>query len=360
MRLAFTPVALLLVIVLGGCSVVGTTSLKNSRALYNETIVTTDIEQLLGIIVRMRYQEPTGMLAVSSITSNVRVQTNVGAQFGVGPNSNFTGNLVPLAAGALYEENPTISYSPVQGQTFLRQMLAPIPLDMTALVLGVMGNSPATIALLLKEINGIASDDISASLDQTAKDGGFAQVAQLLASLHRRNALVWGHLGDNPSALALFLRPRSAVDVDEISRLSELLGLGVEVNIDEVRTLRVRDAFGSRSSDIIEIRTRSAFEMLGVAAASVDVPEEHLERGRAARLPPGGPMSQLIHIHRSAKPPEHALVAIEHHGWWFWIDATDDQSKATFRILNVIATARLADTADPRSSTPVLTIPVSR
>lgn len=50
-----------------------------------------------------------GLLAVASVTANVRIQANVGAQFGVGPESNYSGNLVPLRAGALYEENPTIS-----------------------------------------------------------------------------------------------------------------------------------------------------------------------------------------------------------------------------------------------------------
>ena len=109
------PPALLSIIglMVVGCSVAGTTAIRNGRAAYNAVMVATNNEQLLTMIVRMRYQEPSSLLAVASITANVRIQATVGAQVGVGPESSFSGNLVPLSAGALYEENPTISYTPV-------------------------------------------------------------------------------------------------------------------------------------------------------------------------------------------------------------------------------------------------------
>ena len=54
------------------------------------------------------------------------------------------------------------------------------------------------------------------------------------------------------------------------------------------------------------------------------------------------------------------MVAIEHHGWWYFIDSTDGQSKETFGMLEAIATARMADAVEGRSAIPLLTIPVSR
>ncbi len=92
----------------------------------------------------------------------------------------------------------------------------------------------------------------------------------------------------------------------------------------------------------------------------MDVPADHLESGMAPPLPPRGPAAAQIHIRRSAGRPGNAMVAVEHHGWWYSIDATDGQSKETFRIVEAITTARITDTVERRSAMPVLTVPVSR
>ena len=119
---------------------------------------------------RIRYREPYGLLAVASITANVRIRTTVGAQFGVGPESNFSGNLVPLSAGVLYEENPTISYTPVEGQQYLRQMLSPLLLDLVVLLLSATGDSPGTLTFLIKEINGIRNPEFVTEPSAAADD----------------------------------------------------------------------------------------------------------------------------------------------------------------------------------------------
>ena len=125
-------------------------------------------------------------------------------------------------------------------------------------------------------------------------------------------------------------------------------------------TLRVLFGVGMNEGDVIELRTRSVFDLFQIAAAAVDVPAEHVESGMASPVPPGAPVAAQIQIQRSAGRPGNAMVAVEHHGWWYSIDATDGRSKETFVILEAIATARLADTVNRGSATPVLTVPVSR
>jgi hypothetical protein len=51
------------------------------------------------------------------------------------------------------------------------------------------------------------------------------------------------------------------------------------------------------------------------------------------------------------------MTAIEHHGVWYWIDASDTQSKLVFRVLGSLISVRLADEEHAR---PLLTLPVSR
>jgi hypothetical protein len=89
--------------------VLGPSSIKRGRAAYNDAIVATNNQQILGMIVNMRYGQPSGMLAVSSVTANLNIQSSVGSDIGWGPDSNYAGNLTPLSAGIAYEENPTIA-----------------------------------------------------------------------------------------------------------------------------------------------------------------------------------------------------------------------------------------------------------
>src|SRR5687768_16634009 len=116
----------LLALMSQGCSGVGAAALNNGRSAYNAVINETEDEQILSMIVRQRYDETFGMLAVSSVTASLRVGASIGGNVGVGPRSGYAGNLVPISLGATYEENPTISYVPMQGEKFVQRMLAPV------------------------------------------------------------------------------------------------------------------------------------------------------------------------------------------------------------------------------------------
>ena len=358
MRSALPAVLSLLLLAVAGCSVAGTSAIRNGRAAYNEAIIATNSEQILAQIVRMRYLEPSGLLAVASITANVRIQTNVGAEFGVGPESNYSGNLVPLRAGALFEENPTISYTPVEGQQYLRQMLTPLPMDLAVPLLSALGDSPAVMTFLVKEVNGTRNPLFS---DPSAPDEEhrFAEIADLFASLHRRGLLLWTEMAGDEAPFGVLMRHNGAGASQDIARLYDLLGLDPPREIGTLDTLPVVFGVGALEANVIELLPRSAFDLLRVAADSVDVPPEHLESGLASPLPHGGPNTDQIRIRRSADRPSGALVAFRHHGWWFWIDGTDGRSKATFRLLEAIMTARIGDTVT-NSKMPVLTVPVSR
>jgi hypothetical protein len=114
-RLAFVALAFA-ACTQGGCAWLGPQSIRSSRAAYNDAIIATNSEQLLSTIVSMRYGEPTSMLTVSSITASMHVGAAGGAELGFGRASNYAGNLVPLTAGGSYEDDPTISYTPLQGE----------------------------------------------------------------------------------------------------------------------------------------------------------------------------------------------------------------------------------------------------
>lgn len=72
-----------------------------------------------------------------------------------------------------------------------------------------------------------------------------------------------------------------------------------------------------------------------------------------------GAAGQIIRIHGSSTCPNAAMVAVERHGWCYSIAATDSASTLTFRLLETLLSARIADSVRP-SAMPMLTVPVSR
>ncbi|MEO1191815.1 MAG: hypothetical protein AAFY02_08670, partial [Pseudomonadota bacterium] len=151
-----------------GCNTVGPAAVQSGRTAYNEAISTTNHQQIFDVIVNFRYQEPSNLLAVSAVNANFRVSGNVGVNVGVGPDSSFAGNLVPLSAGTSYEENPTITYTPVQGIDYLHELLGPIPLDLALLTIQSSPNAGAAAIVLIKSINGVRNPAYRAKEGETA------------------------------------------------------------------------------------------------------------------------------------------------------------------------------------------------
>jgi hypothetical protein len=140
---------------LAGCQTLGPAALGAGRAAYNDVIARTSSEQTLGLLVRLRYSDPIGLLTVSSVTAGLKFSAEATGQAGFGPRANYAGNLVPFSAGVGYEDSPTISYTPVDGQAFLREWLAPVTLETLALVMQAAMRQDALIVLLVERMNGL-------------------------------------------------------------------------------------------------------------------------------------------------------------------------------------------------------------
>lgn len=354
-----TPFVLLLVpaLVLSGCDTIGPSAIKSGRAAYNEAITATNNQQIFSLIVRTRYREASGLLSVASVNANFKVTGQIGAQAGIGPDANFAGNLVPLSAGAAYEESPTISYTPVQGQNYLHEVFGPLPLDLAMLVIQASQNPGWTMTMLVKSINGVRNPAFLSDVE-TEANPRFAEISDLLAVLHRAERLSWAAKADGSFVLVV-PGDDSAYRGDTL-RLLELLGLAAIPRDAHAIEIPVMLGIGRTVENEIYVETRSLTDLITIASAAVEVPEEQIESGLAARLPPLGPVGSLIKISGTPEAPNNALVAIKHHGVWYSIALTDQKSKQYFRQLEGLLSARIADAAHGQEGSPVLTLPVAR
>jgi hypothetical protein len=121
----------LLILVPGiGCSTIGPKTIRLERTPYNLAIQETQDAQLLLNLVRLRYRDTPVFLELSGITSQVSFEGSAdgGAEIQKGP------DLWKLGLSARYATAPTVTYTPLQGEKFAQQLLAPQSADMQKIV----------------------------------------------------------------------------------------------------------------------------------------------------------------------------------------------------------------------------------
>lgn len=419
MRIGCTLILLSQVGMMQGCTLVGPASIKSGRMVYSETITATDQEQMLRAIVRDRYEESIALLSVASITANVSTTRSIGINAGIGADSGYAGRLVPFSAGVVYEENPTISYLPVDTPAYLQQLLSPVPLDTTLLILRSSSNQRLVILSLFERINGLKNSNRRVS-ENNIKD--FEQAASILEYLLSRDFAEFVAIGKSEFGLLIQVEELRQQDQKEklitLMKLLELKDLLSEVSFtgdlpsgritgeedvpntkadegDPSRGDETKDQMEKRDTDkdeegglatvdtesversekevlVIPIRfsavsdgstlaftTYSVYDLIRNGAASVDVPDEHIQSGMARDLVQKQVDGDMFRINRSESRPVNALVATFVHGWWYYIDNLDVSSKQSFRLISTLWLAQLAS-ANRGAAAPLLTVPVSK
>ena len=351
-RLVRTRSALLIVGALGlcGCAVVGPQSITAGRGSYTEVINRTEDEQTLNMLVRLRYDETFGLMSVASVTANLQFSAQAAANIGIGDSDSYAGNLVPLSAGVAYEENPTISYVPLSGEKFTRRMLSPVSVD-EWLLIGSGARHPGRVfSLAVRHVNGLRNP----LFGEASPSPAFARFIELYDQLRLAGVLdiVAGPKSKTEPEYFWYIHDYQEAHGDSVRELLGLIGIEVKPDVSPI-ILPFREAVGS-SGAAIHVQTRSALDILRVFGAGIEIPPAHLEAGivesRSSAI-------RLITIRSSAKRPENATVRIRFRDWWFYIDATDTQSKQVFLFLQTFIGMRLADPGAAQQA-PLITIPV--
>src|SRR5215470_10064848 len=245
-----------------GCQTLGPTALGAGRGAYNDVIARTSSEQTLGLLVRLRYSDPVGLLMVSSVTAGLKFTADAKGEAGFGPRANYAGSLVPFSAGIDYEDNPTISYTPVDGQAFLREWLAPVMLETLALVLQAAARQDAFILLLVERMNGLRNST-SATVEER---NAFQRAATLLAEFRDLGVASWARQSGTAGTYELILSHYSPGHVTEAQELLSLL----ELKGDPAREsmIRIPVALGVREANFngLAVQTRSVAEIMLIAA----------------------------------------------------------------------------------------------
>jgi hypothetical protein len=384
-----------------GCAV-GPSALQRDHPRYTQALREIQDEHRLLNLVRMRYMETPVFLQVTSINTTYNVAVNANASVA---DSSQTGASTGVAVGGAYGETPTFTYSLPASQEFFGRMVAPLSAEQLGPL--AMSGAGGFFRLGLRRINRLenVSSYTGWKAEEPASYAEFVEALNLLQALERAGLIDFTYnrvdkqvsspfdeLGDYTSIHEAeqigmrfyenedeqwvarvgkkvpYLRfAGSSANDPRALRLREILNLDPDkysfpiVGVDFSSTERMRIATDQPAAAFdpeanfgeIVIVNRSMFEIMGIASRSVQVPDQHLQAGLVA--PDEDVLGDLLSIRSSEIEPTNAAIVVQHKGTWFYIEANDLNSKATFLRLNAlfeVTAGRVAGTA------PILTIPV--
>jgi len=340
-----------------GCAKHGPVSLKSERNNYNLAIQKTNDQQLLLNLVRLKYRDTPFFMEVSNVASQFSLQkkASITAQL-----EDMANDIFNLGASTTYEEKPTISYSPLQGDKFVQNILSMLPLKTIALLFHSGWSVERIFRISFQRLNSLENAlGAAGPTPQIApRFREFLKAAKLLRELQIKDALNLTYREDNgqPQLVLQILK--------EFKNSKTAIEFARAVNVEPEATNYILSS--SRNPDQpnhIRVVTRSFLGIMFYLSQSVQVPEIDIKRRKVTLTrTPGGQVfdwqevtNELLSIYSRQEEPDQSSIRIYFRDSWFYIDDSDLESKSTFSLLAQIYSLQ---SGRIKSNAPLLTIGV--
>lgn len=337
---------------------VGPSAIRHDRLPYNQVISDTWNEQLLLNLVRLKYRDTPFFLELGSVSTQYNLSTAIegSADLGAGSRDDFG-----VETGASYSERPTVSYAPLRGERFARQLLSPVPSQSLLLLMGSGWRPERVLRTFVQQINRIPNArEASGPTPDLAPDYlEFRELSELMGDLSRRRQIELGYArgSDGNTSVVLHFAPGGG-DGGDLARLRSMLGL----RADAVHC-KFSDGAAGPSSNAVVLVPRSLLGAMFYLSQSVESPEAHRDAGLVTETVTrtGEPFEwqnvtgDLLRIQSSKARPDAAFVRVRYRGFWFFIADRDLTSKSTFGLLGQLFNLQAGQLELPA---PVLTLSV--
>lgn len=345
MHLVFRRAAIIILIsFLSACTSIGPGTIDRDQFNYSDSIGEAWKDQMLLNIIRLRYGDTPVFLEVSSVVNQYEMESEVG--FSVLNGSNSTQG---ARASGIFIDKPTISYTPLKGDAFIRGLLTPIPPETVFSLIQADWPANLVMEMTLKSINGIRNSS-GGLLGSRKADPEFKQVSEALFNIQREGGIGMrlGQLSSDRVSLITFYTPRTEMVEADIEVLRSLLD--VELTDNELALV-----FGAvRQNDKeVAVLTRSMLDILLALSAQVTVPRLDVDEHRVTPNQ-NEDEPHLMSVFSGEKQPEDAFVSVRYRDHWFWIADTDLVSKRMLTVMVLLFS--LVQTGDAKPVAPVLTI----
>ena len=358
-------------IVLAGCSL-GPKALKGNRFDYNVSVQRSNNEELLINIVRAKYYEQVFFLQVGSISSSFSYTASAGLSGTVfDKGSDLWADFFNPSLGAGYGEKPTITYTPIQGEKALKQLMEEITLDRFLILTRIGLGIEALMWTVVDTIGELHNFEPGIAAGEAESYGKFLDLAEIFGRMQARGDIEFVGF-DQKGKGTLQLRYTGPEEADNVEKLlgvrpGRINTLGGKI-ISTIKLTPVRDLTSDLNkrgrNDTITIKFKSCFGILYDFARNVEAPEEEMERGIARKraivpdrmIKREGLHQDLIRVRCSETRPDDAYVSVFYRGRWYYIPDNDARSKVFFLLVGTLFSLQ---SGELRTAQPLLTLPVS-
>jgi hypothetical protein len=172
---------LILAVFMTGCPKNGPKSVVRDRFDYNTAIGDSLKDQMLLNIIKMRYLDVPVFVDVAQIINSYEFQGSASISGNI---VGQGGDALNLGANGSYANRPTITYTPMTGNQYVRGLLTPLPPEVIFFTIEAGYSAELITRATVASINGLHNDS---SLDGEVSQGdaSFFRVAALLRELQR-------------------------------------------------------------------------------------------------------------------------------------------------------------------------------
>jgi predicted small lipoprotein YifL len=331
-------------VTLTGCGVLGPASVVRDRFNYNSAIGESWKNQMLQNVVKIRYADMPVFLDVSSVVSQYELKGGL-----IWRDDSF---LAPFVARGSYTEKPTISYTPLSGEKFIKSLMTPLPPEIMLHMIEAGWPADFIFRICVQAINGMYNQS-GFQMNSHPADSEFNELLVLLASIQKSGVLTFGieHHTHSEEIILMFREHPDPKMKSEIASVMRLLRLDPGT-----RRFTVTAGICPEDNNEVTIQTRSILMILESLAMGVEVPGVHIDNAHSPAEPDvnNAEIKSLVGIFSGNNRPKDAYAAIRYRGHWFWIDNNDMESKRAFSFIQLIM--NLSEAGEGGKG-PVLTLP---
>jgi len=340
---------------LTGCRSIGPKTIARDRYDYSSSISESWKRQTLLNIVKLRYLDPPIFVDVGQIVAGYTLETGISAGGAFPENSALGGTTATVGGTAKYTDRPTVTYTPLTGNQFVKALMTPLPPESVFFMVQSGWPADGVLMAAAASVNGLKNQETSIA-GVAPPEPRFLRMLELFRDIQRSGAVSLRVKQDSQKQQTSIITFR-AKDVPDatLAQMHELRQL-LRLDKDAAEFTLVFGGTPAHDQELA-VLTRSIFQIMMTMAGQADVPAEDVTEGRAT---PGLAASDkalfpsLIQIHSSKNKPTDASVAVSYRGRWFWIDDRDLKSKRAFAFMLMLFT--LSDSG-PKEGMPLITIP---
>lgn len=342
----------------------GPESLNTTHPAYNQAIVSSLDQQMLLNLVRLKYRDQPYFLKVGSVTVAPTFTGNLGVNSEV--NLGSSPGLIKPNIGISYQDRPTISYSPLEGEDFLKSILSSISLEAILVMTQSGWRIDRVFGLCVERMNDLynaprASGPTPREVPRYQK---FERMLQLFRELQLDDDIEIGpdlDLNNKQDLVLIFEADHS--DESILEELASLLDFKRQKNNGNGRVV-VTNNFVNLKPNQLTVRTRSISSILFYLSQNIEVPKNHIDAGLVTVTKtregkefnwdktPGG---KVFKVKSSETLPANVYLAVPYRDHWFYIEDNDLESKSTFILLMQLFDLQAGQT---KVTGPTLTLPV--